>query len=783
MSVKTIIIGLVCFLLISLAKQTQAQSSYSVCGFIKDARTGEALIAAVCFDSISEISAISNEKGYFCIKVNENSHQLSFSYLGYKTQSQPITKLNGGSCIINMEPNLNILNEVVVREAPLYKRTLSGINTIPISTIKTLPSFLGEPDILKAVTYLPGVAGGKEGSSSLLVRGGSRDENLILLDGATLYNTNHFGGFISMINPEIIKKVDIYKGAFPSRYGDRLSSVLDIRAKDGNEHKWKGNFNVGLISSSLLLEGPVKKEKSALLLAIRSSYYDLLTLPGRLRFNAGSEDQLLSISFYDVNLKYSQHVGNTGSFYIHSYLGNDFNRYAERLGLDHFDNSQKQRTKAMSIGYTQGLGRRGFLSSSLHLTNYYSRFLDAGYQDMHYALNHTTVSDERKFRSNVQELKWKTLFDFWLKRHHLKTGMEISHFQYDFGLNFESITTENDIISDTLSADLFSVIHNANEAAVFIEDEYAISPKMNINLGLRASKYTYLNKKTTYSSLEPRAALRMMLSKQSSIKLGYAYVTQYAHLLLERQEEFEIERWVSSTDKVPPQRAHQYSFGIFTKIGNIDIGAETYYKKMHGLTESKPPLKIDPDFTKWEDFISVKGKGEAYGLELLAEKNIGKFTGSVAYTLSWNFRQFADQNFGRRYPFTYDRRHILNVVGSFPIPTRKLKISFSWTFQSGDAFSLPTGYIQDNPLFAGYLTYDGKNNGRLPAYHRLDLSVQRKWAAKNGRIKRLTLNLYNAYNRQNALSIYIGSDNKIKQISQFPIIPTISYGIQFSKKK
>ncbi len=778
------------FLLIGFISGMYAQS-YSICGFIKDARTGEALIAAVVYDSTTQVSAISNEKGYFCIRVSEEVRQLSFSYLGYREAIRKITELKGGNIIIRMEPNLNVLKEIVVKAPPVYERTLSGTNSIPINTIKTLPSFTGEPDLLKAVTYLPGVSGGKEGQSALYVRGGSRDQNLILLDGATMYNVNHFGGFISLFNPEVLKKVDVYKGTFPARYGDRLSSVLDVRTKDGNRQYWDGNFNIGLVSSSLLLEGPVKKDKSSVLLAARSSYYGLLTLPAKIRINSGTPGDYYSISFYDINMKYSQQVGRTGSFYIHGYVGHDGSRYQEFIPEnDHFDTRQKQQTFSGSIGYTRSVGNRGFMTTGLYWTRYAYRFVDTSFQQKIFGTDELIASDNRHSKSRLQELRWKTLFDFWLQKHHLKAGWELARFQYKFGQGFGYVNTARDfadpasvVVTDSLSVQLFSVAHRAGEAALFFEDEHNLSPRLKINVGLRGSIYRYLNKRTDYRSVEPRASVRMLVSKNASLKLGYAYVTQYTHLLLDRDEAFVRERWVSVTDEIEPQHVHQFSLGYFTRLGNIDLSTEAYYKKMNGLTASKPPLKYEPDLTRWEDFISTGGKGKSYGLEVLVEKNSGKFTGALAYTLSWTSRQFADLNFGRSFPFTYDRRHVLNVIGSFPIPSRKLKVSFNWTLQSGEAFSIPVGYIQTNPFFYGYLVYDGINNGRLPYYHRLDISLQRKWVGKSGRVKRFSLNIYNVYNRQNALSIYVDQNNKIKQISQFPIIPTISYGIQFSKNK
>jgi TonB dependent receptor/TonB-dependent Receptor Plug Domain len=763
---------------------SSAFGQYRVSGYLRDAANGELLIGVKCLDSLSGISTRTNEQGFFILSGKNETFFVQCSYLGYNSATFRLIAKDSVVTLRLLEGQL--INEVKITAERAYQRTMPGLTSIPVAKIKSMPSFSGEPDVLKAITFIPGFQNGREGYSNLHVRGGGRDQNLILLDGAPIYNQNHAGGFLSLFNSEVLKKVDVYKSGFPARYGDRLSSVLDIRVKDGNLTKRTGKSSIGVVTSSLSLEGPLAKGKASYLIAARYFNFDLVTLRNRLKVKRNKFGDYIKYGFFDINAKINRNFKNDSRLYINLYFGGDNNNSVSLFATQNERSANKSWIKinniTASLGYSKPWGPRSFWQISLHQSFYKAEFGNSTKSKKVNSLQNYASENSNISHSGLSDTRLRFQVDTWVSnKHHLIYGIEGIAFRYDFGVDTRNKFTTQDTLSVENGFSLQSEPYQTAEVAIFAEDDWHISKKISINYGIRYSSYRALKPSPIrYQSPEPRIALRQLVNERSSVKLAYTYMGQYQHQLIEKVGGFERERWVSASALVPPQRAQQVSLGWYSALESIktEYSIEAYYKKMSGLVESKTILRFTPDYSRWENAIYQNGKGTTYGTEFSLQKEGKKFSGTAAYTLSWNFRQFAEIDNGQKFPFTYDRRHILMLTGTYEM-SKLWQFAANFSLQTGEAFSVPAGYVKANDFFNYYQAYSTKNNGRLPVYHRLDIAFHKNWISPKWKTPmRFSFNVYNAYNRKNAVFMYIKA-NKLHIISQFGILPSISYGFNF----
>lgn len=768
---------LVLFLVLVLTPEIFSQKS-TIYGNIKDASSGEPIYYATCYELNSKQYCISGENGSFSFSVPNGKIKLLVSNVGYYADTLEFILKKDTLITINLKNK--VLDEIVVyAEQPIQKQALLGVTTISAKRINSIPTQFGEKDLLKALTFLPGVTGDNKGFSNIYVRGGDRQSNLMLVDGATLYSTSHLFGFLSVFNTDIVESVDFYKGGFPARFGGRTSSVIDIKTRNGDSQKIKGEFSLGLLSSKLLLEGPIIKEKTTYILAARSSYLDLITFPIRQTIKKREYGNFPSYTFFDINAKINHKINNKNRVFFNFYIG------ADLISIIYYENQSYKETTNISQKYiTSTLGYNSIITPKL---NFYTSLIYSKFNSSYYADRNKYYSEdgivflESSF-SKIHDLSYNLRFDYKpINSQNIKFGIKTNYYQIHPGIY--NYFNKNDINqTDTTFGVSEPLI--AGELCGFIEDDISITKNINVNLGLRYTFFSQIAdsidfKKSAYQTFEPRFSFRWLITDKFSFKCGATVMHQFLHVLQNNVNGFGNEIWISSSKTIEPQKSSQLSGGFFGEISKhkIEYGIEIYYKKMENLINYNY-IESDPTtISHWEELIAKNGLGESYGAEFLVQKNYGKFNFSLAYTLSWSWRQFEELNFGERFPFTFDKRHDLSLALNYK---RSEKHSFGgmFIFSSGTPITLSEAYVQRNQYFYGYYTYTGINNRRLPPYHRLDVYYQRNWLSKRNREWNWTINIYNLYARQNAVYIYF-EQNKTKQISMFTIMPTFSIGFKF----
>ncbi|MDN5214333.1 TonB-dependent receptor [Fulvivirgaceae bacterium BMA12] len=771
--------------LLSAFQELYAQK-FTISGYIKDKNTGEVLIGANIYNKENYQGTTSNNYGFYSLTLPADSMKLMFSYVGYQSVEVTLNLDKDTEINIGLE-DVVALDEIVIsgREEIQEVTQMSKIN-VPIAQIKAMPALLGEVDVLKVLQLLPGIQSGTEGSSGLYVRGGGPDQNLILLDGVPIYNASHLFGFFSVFNADAINNVDLIKGGFPARYGGRLSSVIDITMKEGNHEKLRGEGAIGLISSKLTLEGPIN-ERTTFLFSGRRTYIDLLARP---LIKAATEgDEVAGYYFYDLNAKINHKFSNRDRVYLSGYFGNDdaYSRYKENYDTgvekvfyeDEFGLDWGNIIAAMRWNHV--FNPKFF--SNLTLT--YSRYrfdIFENYKEERTTPNGVDNEDESiSYFSGIRDFAAKMDFEFIPNpNHYIRFGINGINHTFNPGILSYKSTLESDTT-------LGSFKTSANEFAAYLEDDIKVTDHLKVNAGIHISAFDVEDE--LYTSFQPRLAVRYLLSNGLSIKGSYAQMTQFIHLLTNGGIGLPTDLWLPSTRKVAPQESHQFAFGLAKTIKKqYEISVEAYYKEMDGLIEYKEGasfLNIDED---WQEKVET-GRGESYGAELFVQKKTGKFTGWVGYTLSWSNRQFDNLNFGRSFPYKYDRRHDISITGVYKVNDR-IDISGAWVYGTGNSITLPiskyNGFrYEGNFWFRGGnpITYHGERNGyRMRSYHRLDFSIsfskQKKWGTR-----KWTIGTYNTYSTRNPFFIDIGyhknGGKKFIQYSLFPIIPSISYSFKF----
>ncbi|MEQ9220246.1 MAG: carboxypeptidase-like regulatory domain-containing protein [Cyclobacteriaceae bacterium] len=765
--------------------------THTISGYIRDKDNGENLIGATIVQQGTSNGTSTNTFGFYSLTLPAGSVTLQVSFVGYQMETLEIDLIENVRLNFEMKPG-SLLEEVIVtaEEKIELSPQMSTID-VPIEQIKALPVLMGEADILKTLQLLPGIQSGSEGSSGIYVRGGGADQNLILLDGVPVYNVSHLFGFFSVFNPDAINKVNVVKGGFPARYGGRLSSVIDVSMKEGNNQKFSGEGSVGLIASKLTLEGPIGKDKkTSFIVSGRRTYIDLLTRP-LIKANSKSGDSYSvgGYYFYDLNGKINHKFSENDRLYLSFYNGQDkgFSRskgeynngiekvkYNEEYGLN-WGNT------IAALRWNHIFGPRLFGN----LTGTYSKYkfrIFSGYENEVLSSGSTSVSKELiEYFSGVDDVALKLEFDYLPSPYHnFKFGTSVTHHDFNpgiFGYDTNTEGTEDTVISSqqTKALELYS----------YLEDDFLVTPQLRGNVGAHYSAFLVNNE--FYHSLQPRISFRYLIGRDFSLKASYATMQQYIHLLTNSGIGLPTDLWVPATDKVKPQSSWQVALGAAKTMKGYEASVEVYYKEMKNLIEYQEGATFFNLGTDWQDKVT-SGNGESYGAEFLLQKKTGQFSGWIGYTLSWTYRKFEKLNFGERYPYKYDRRHDISVVGIYEF-SKRFSLSGTWVYGTGNAITLPNSiYPSSNEHSSQFYynkeirNYGSRNDFRMAAYHRMDIGLTWSKEKKHG-TRSWSLGAYNLYNRKNPFYIQDGYDNNgnkhFYQYSLFPVIPYVRYSFKF----
>lgn len=756
-------------------------------GYVSDAKTGERLIAATVYLPALQIGTRTNNYGFFSITLDKQSEprELVVSYLGYSNSKDTLMLDQSMSRDIRLKSTKE-LKEVVVKSSrteKIHESTQMSAMSIPIETIKKLPAFMGEVDILKSLQLLPGIQAGGEGQNGLYVRGGGPDQNLILLDGVPVYNASHLFGFFSVFNADAVSSVEVYKGGFPARYGGRLSSVIDIRMKEGTKSGGiHGNVGIGLISSRLMLEGPFgkKNKKGSWMISGRRTYIDLITTP---IIKAASDGQGTGgYYFWDVNAKANYKLGPRDHIYLSAYTGKD------KFYAKGFENKKETFRADINWGNLTALLRwnhefNNKLFGNLSAT--YTRYQFEVFSKLSSNFGGTTSSFSALYKSGIYDVALKYDLDFIPSpRHYIKAGISGTYHQFKPG----AVTLKNSDLPEANIDTAFNV-SKVPEFDIYVEDDIELSKKLKANIGVHASAFVTASQ--FYPSIQPRVSARYLLHPEWSIKASFSTMAQFIHLLTNNGIGLPTDLWVPVTDKIKPMQSLQGAVGIaHTWRDQYEFSLEGYYKQMKNIIEYKDGSSFLNTNQSWEDKVEM-GKGWSYGAEAFIQKKTGRLTGLMGYTLSWTNRQFPTINFGKTFPYKYDRRHDFKIAAVYKL-SKRVEVSGDWVYGTGNAISMPLYKYPAAPIndmyqgFWGGNTiyhYGERNNFRMNAYHRLDLGVNFVKTTKRGYERTWNISVYNAYSRKNPYFIYPTTDDQgndiFKQVSLFPVLPSFSYNLKF----
>lgn len=795
-------------------------------GYVVDEASGERLPYAKVWDLHSGQGTMANAFGFFSLNLPglRDSAHLMGSFLEYLSTPQALALTTGQPFELRLKPFLE-MKEVLIEE----RRDSNGPDeaqmstlVLPVGEVNNLPALLGEPDVIRSVQLLPGVQAGNEGSTNLFVRGGGQDQNLVVLDGVPLYYVDYRNIPVSIFNLDALQDVRLTKGGFPARFGGRLSSVMEVSMREGNRKEAHFGASIGFLTVKALAEGPIgpKDEageaKTSYLFAARRSHFDLVSR-GISLLNVGLE--AANYAFYDFNAKLTHSFSERDRLYLSGYLGHDqdilpaqsITRWRHpNNSFTSGDNAPSpdairidlQRDYRNVWGSALGSLRWNHLWSERAFSNLslsYSRYQSSSQNDVEFQITPpgeptTSASDQRRVASHIQDVILRWEMD-WFPRpaHQLKWGAQAIWHSFQPRRQTRQLQFDQEIVLDT---GVGGELSQGYEGAVFVEHDWRVSERFRLHTGLHAAAYRF--RQRTYASLQPRIAARYLLRPQLALKASYAEMQQFAHLLLGSG-------WVPATDRVPPAYSRQVAAGLAWTSAQGAWGAslEGYYKRMTGLIDSGEggDSGVAPRSDYWESLIETGGTGEAYGAELLVEKKRGRLRGWLGYALAWNWRQFAYINGGERFPAHFDRRHDLNLVVLYTLKPG-IELSGSWGFGTGQPFTIATGWhsswVQDQdapappdpsltaPQTAIFLYEGGRNNIRMRAFHRLDLGIsltkEKPWGSRTWRF-----GVTNLYNRQNPAAYAFqrirenepASTPGLFQISLFPILPSISYSIEF----
>lgn len=748
-----------------------SQNKFTLNGKVTDALTGEDLIGASVYEAGTLTGTTTNNYGFYSLTLPDGNHVISVSYIGYTSRIYELSLKNNVSQNIRLDPAQTVLSEVVVStERSNMNITSVGMSMekLDIKQIETIPVLLGEKDILKTIQLLPGISSISEGSSGFSVRGGSVDQNLILLDEAPVYSASHLLGFFSVFNSDALKNILVYKGGIPSQYGGRAASVLDITMKDGNNQEYSVSGGIGLISSRLTVEGPVLKDKMAFIVSGRRSYADLI---GK---GTGYIDKDITLYFYDLNAKLNYTINDKNRLFLSGYFGKDDFGFSE-VGMDWGNITG-------TLRWNHLLSSRLFSNTTLIYSNY------------NYGFN---VGSDASVSSGIIDGGFKQDFS-WYKNpdNTLRFGINSTYHTFNPGRLLVEYSDNSEIILER---------KKAVETAAYLSDNKKINDWFSAEFGLRFSLFNQLgegwnnvydsnNKKVdstwysknrlmqTYFEWEPRVSLNFKFSEKNSVKTSYNRMIQYLHLLSNSTSGQPTDTWIPSTSFIKPTIATHYSLGYFRnfKADRWEFSIETYYKYLQNIIDYEDGTDITLN-ENIEAYI-LSGRGRSYGAEFYLKKKSGRLNGWVSYTLANTENKIEGINNFRWYPSKYDKTNNFSIVASYQVQKR-LSVSSSWVYYTGNAVTFPSGKYEFDNKQLPYFT--DRNGYRMPDYHRLDLNVHLKGKEKKKFESAWDFSIYNIYNRHNAYTITFQESESVAgateavRLSLFGIVPAVTWNLKF----
>ena len=788
-------------LVVSATTAWTQNARVTLSGTVADASNGETMMGVyVILSDLSDASnvqgCITNQAGYYSVSVLPGKYKLTVNYLGYKTIEDTLALSKSLSRRFELEPSVIEGEEVVIQGERGDANVSSGDvgrMEMSIQTIKALPALMGEADIIKSIQLLPGVQSGGEGNSGFYVRGSGTDQNLILLDEATIYNPDHLFGFFSIFNADAVKSIDLIKSGMPAYYGGRAASILNVYQKEGNLKKFEVDGGLGLIFSHLTVQGPLKKNRASFLISARRTYADVLIQPF---LKKDSPMKGTDFFFYDINAKFNVIINSRHRLYFGGYFGRDVYGFKSQSQLTkmHFNWTNA----AASARWNWLIANRLFLNTSATFS-YYDFATEMRIDPYFFHLT-SGVSDY----SLKSELTWIPT-----PKHNIRFGVhDVVH---------DCLPGQYEVEAGTGNTFGIPPVQHyiGNELAIYAHDEWDITKHWKLNVGLRYTNYQHLGPFTRYvldelghvtdsilykpgksicqyNRVEPRLAVRWLIDSTTSIKASATLNYQFMHQISIATISLPTDVWMPCTDLLKPQTVLQFSLGVFKNFRQnmFETYIDLYYKQMYNLAEYRDGLDFSV-FTINPDQLYVFGKGWAAGAEFFVKKTRGRFTGFIGYTLGFTRRQFDDLNGGNPYWAKYDRRHDVSISLSYEILRNKLRVSALWVYQSGNTMTVPLGYY----LFGGSVVteWSDRNAYRVNPYHRLDLSLD--WTIKKTSKFETGLNfsVYNVYNRHNPFLVFFETDldtsggdmttftmeNHAYQMSLFPIIPSIMWTFKF----
>jgi hypothetical protein len=761
-----------------LSLQSYAQKKFTISGTVKDKTTGELLLGATIKFNELRGGTITNSYGFFSITIPEGVYGLTASFIGYASTERTINLSANQELFLELTA-VSALQEVVIlnkKKNENVTKALMGVEKMDIKMINQLPVLLGEKDILKSIQLLPGIKSAGEGNSGFYVRGGAADQNLILLDEAPVYNASHLLGFFSTFNSDAVKDLTLYKGGMPSQYGGRLSSVVDIKMKDGNKKDYVISGGLGAISSRINIEGPIVKDESSFIISGRRSYGDIF-----LHFLSDSALRNNKLYFYDLNLKANFKAGKRDRLYLSGYFGRDVLGFGQTFSTD-WGNS------TATLRWNHIISNKLFSNTSLI------------YSDYNYRINFKTGSDKLLISSKIRDLNLKQDFDYFISNNSkFKYGLNIiRHIVSPGSVRAGESSGINNIIPDN---------KQAWESAIYASHELALGNKINTVYGLRLTNFTAVGpgvfytydhegntigtdsfstgqKVASYWNIEPRFSISYQLSGNKSVKASYNRNVQNLHLISNSVTSSPTDLWLPSSNNVKPEVADQVSVGYFQnfKDNQYELSVESYYKDLKNQIDYRNGASLEANNNMESELLY--GKGRAYGIELLLKKKSGRLNGWVGYTLSKTERKIDGINHGKYFNARQDRTHDLSVVGIYKL-NDQWTLSGTFVYSTGNAVTFPAGkyYVNGQTVFL----YTERNGYRMPAYHRLDLAAT--FEAKRNKNRKFqsswTIGLYNVYGRENAYLIEFKDDPDdpsktiAQQTSLFKYVPSLTWNFKF----
>lgn len=781
-------IPLLLLIITGITTIARAQERVTINGYIRDITNGEELIGVTVYIPQAKAGTTSNSYGFYSLTVPPGNYHVQFSYVGFRTITLEIDLREDMTRNIDLETEATYIQEVVVEDERIDANVVDlqmSRNTLDMNQVRKLPALFGEIDIIKNIQMLPGVISAGEGTSSFFVRGGSADQNLILIDEAPVYDPSHLFGLFSVFNADVIKESELYKGGIPSRFGGRLSSILEVRTKDGNNKEFHGTGGIGTLASRIMIEGPIKKEKSSYIVSARRSYADLF-------LRAANEDNL--VYFFDVNAKVNWRHSNNNRFFAAVYMGRDDFSFSDDAGFS-WGNA------TATFRWNHLFNDRLFSNTSLIASNF------------DYMLEIFDPAQGLKWSSNLQEVSLKNDLSYFLNFNN-----ELSFGYHLTGRRFSPGTIEpnspGSIFTTVELQKLYAIDH-----ALYVSNQQRLGERLTLDYGVRLSIFQQVGKSDiyqyedprdnvnivhtdtlhfgpwenikTYVNLEPRAGLRYILKPGQSLKASYNRMVQNTHLIASGTVPVPFNTWNPSGYYLKPQIADQYAAGYFRNFydNTYELSVEAYYKSMRNVTDFADNAQLFFNEDLSTEFR--QGKSSSYGVELMLSKTKGRLSGMVAYTWSKTVREIEGVNLGNEFFANYDRRHVININATYEL-NQRWALGASFNYGTGRPITLPAGKYEYGIYNPDVITE--RNGYRLTDYNRLDLSAtlkprprpDRKWSGE------WVFSIFNAYNQQNPFTVYTrtkqdddgnvigdGTEKEARLVYLFPILPSVTYNFKF----